>query len=251
MLWLTNWSHELNFSYGITDRFQFSSQIPYNRETRYFASEIILPGYDTSQIQYSSLKGNGLGNISISICYQILKEELRKPSLMAKLFILIPTGRKNPANIVNNQKYDLPPGNGETRMDFNLQLRKIFYPYSARINICYSYFFKAKKIFVPGEEEISFKSGNIFYIDISYNMHLNDWIVLSNEVAFQKWLDDKYFGETTRDQGISGRWGINYQPALVFQIRRFRFSEAIQFPLYGKNFFGADPVYTLGLQYII
>jgi len=74
--------------------------------------------------------------------------------------------------------------------------------------------------------------------------------VLGNEVAYFKWRDDIFFGETAADVGMTGRWAINYQPSLVFQIRRFRFFEVIQFPLFG-NSVAADPQYILGLQYII
>jgi len=248
--WATAWSHELDLQYGITDRIQVTSQIPYNREKIYYASEILDPGHDTSAVEYYKAKGNGLGDISLSASYQILKEDARKPSLVTKLFVTIPTGRKNPTNIVDNLKYDRATGYGETKLDLHLQLRKIFYPYSVTIYTAYIYHFKGKKIFNPGEDEISFKSGDLFYIGGSYNIHLNDWIVLGNEVAYFKWRDDIFFGETAADVGMTGRWAINYQPSLVFQIRRFRFFEVIQFPLFG-NSVAADPQYILGLQYII
>jgi hypothetical protein len=248
--WEISWTHELDLQFGITDRLQVSSQIPYVRMRNYYAGEIILPGYDTSWVNYNDIKSNGLGDISFAASYQILKENVRKPSLVGKLHFTLPTGRKNPTNIVNSRDYDRPTGYGETTLDFNLQLRKIFYPYSVTLYTSYLFHFKGKKMFNPGEEEISFKSGDLFYIGGSYNIHLNDWIVLGNEVAYYKWWDNKYYGETTADQGITGRWVINYQPALVFQIRRFRFFEVIQFPLIGK-YTGADPQYILGLQYII
>ena len=248
--WATAWTHEADLSYGITDRLQVSAQLPYERKKTFFSSEIILPGFDTSQIHSVNSKGNGIGDISVAASYQILKEEDRKPSLLAKIFLTLPTGRKNPTNVVNSRDFNMPTGNGETTIDFRLQFRKIFYQYSVTVYTSYLYHFKAKKIFNPGEEEISFRSGDMVYFGSSYNVHLNDWIALLNEVACYKWFDDKFYGSTTYDQGITGRWGIFYQPALVFQVRRFRFFEVIQFPLKGK-FISADPVYTLGLQYTL
>ena len=249
--WATMWYHELDLQYGITDRLQVISGIPYNREKIYYAFETQYPGRDSSVIEYYKIKGNGLGDISIAACYQILLEDERKPSLVARLFLTLPTGRKNPKNIVdNNYEFDRATGYGETRLDFKLQLRKIFYPYSVTLYTSYVYNFKGKKIFYPGEEEISFKSGGQLNIGSNFNIHLNDWIVLGNEVAYMKWWDDKFYGETAEDQGITGRWVVHYQPSLIFQLRRFRFFEVMQFPLWGKSV-GADPLYILGLQYII
>jgi hypothetical protein len=246
--WSTSWSHELDFQYGITDRLQVSSQLPYERKKTFAATEVIFPGFDTSLVVYLR-KGNGLGDISFATSYQILQEDARKPSLVAELFITLPTGRKNPTNIIDSWEYDIPIGNGETKFEMHFQLRKIFYPNSVTVYTSYLYHFKGKKIFYPGEEEISFKDGDGFCIGGTYNIHLNDWIVLGNELTFLKWWDDKYYGVTSANQGTTGCWGINYQPSLIFQLRRFRFFEVIQFPLYGKNI-AADPVYTLGLQYI-
>lgn len=248
--WATTWSYELDLQYGITDRIQVTTQIPYRIEKIYFASEVRVPAYDTTEVRYYKANGNGFGDISIAASYQILKEDGIKPSLVTKLFLTLPTGRKNPTNIIDEQKYDRPTGYGETTIDLRLQLRKVFYPYSAAIFTAYLYHFKAKKIFNPGEEEVSFKSGDLLYVGGSFNIHLNDWIVLGNEAAFFKWWDDKFYGPTAADVGMTGRWIINYQPSLVFQIRRFRFFEVIQFPLFGRSV-AADPQYTLGLQYII
>jgi len=248
--WATTWSHELDLQYGITDRIQVTSQIPYKREKFYISSEIKVPAYEKDSVIYYKANGNGLGDISLSASYQILKENTRIPSLVAKLFLTIPTGRKNPTNIINNKKFDRPTGYGETDLDLRLQLRKIFYPYSVTIYTAYTYHFKGKKIFNPGEDQVSFKSGDLLYIGGSFDVHLNDWIVLGNEAAFFKWWDDKFFGPTAADVGMTGKWVINYQPSLVFQIRKFRFFEVIQFPIFGHSV-AADPQYTLGLQYII
>jgi len=248
--WGTSWSCELDLQYGITDRIQVTAQLPYKRDKIYYAAELIAPGYDSSLVQYYKTTGNGLGDISLAASYQIIQENERRPSLVTKLFVTLPTGRKNPTNIENSREYDMPTGYGETTLDFHLQARKIFYPYSVTVYTAYKYHFKGEKIFNPGEEEVSFKSGDLFYIGGTFNVHLNDWIALGNEVGFYKWWDDEYYGETAADVGMTGRWVINYQPSLVFQIRRFRFFEVIQFPIFG-NSVAADPQYILGLQYII
>jgi hypothetical protein len=247
--WLVSWDMLVSLQYGLIDRLEIMTNIPYRYERIFHSQFIEIPGPDSSIVQASKMKGAGLGDISLGAEFQIIKEDERKPSLSTKVLVTIPTGRKNPENVKSFREYDRPTGSGETTLDFILQLRKIIYPYSLTVYSSYIYHFESSKIFAPYEEEISFKSGDRLYLGGSFNVHLNDWIALMNEIAYFKWWDDEYYGITLADQGISNRWGIYYQPALYFQIRKFRFYETVQLPLYGKNYIPADPSYTLGLFY--
>jgi hypothetical protein len=103
----------------------------------------------------------------------------------------------------------------------------------------------------PGEDEISFKSGDVVDLSGSFNFHLNDWIAIVNDITFYRFGKDKYFGETSWDSSINtDRWFLSYQPSLVFQIKRFRFYEVSEIPLVGKKYVPCDPSYKIGLQYI-
>jgi len=250
--WASQWLFDLNLTYGISDRIEIMIQIPYLYEKMYYAQELIDPGSDVSIINTIEADAIGLSDLSFGTEFQIIKEDITKPSLSFKVFVTLPTGEKNPKNIVDEFHYDRPTGYGETTLDFGLQFRKIIYPYSFSFYSWYLYHFEGKKIFKPGEEAISFKSGDRLYFGASANIHLNDWIALMNQVTYTKYWDDEYYGITGMTEGvsISNRWGINYEPSLVFQIRRFRFYEVMQLPVYGKNFMSADPQYILGLQYI-
>ncbi|MBL7113021.1 MAG: hypothetical protein ISS19_13870 [Bacteroidales bacterium] len=247
--WASSWTIEMGIQYGLLDRLEVLVDVPYLHEQIFISSLIDAPGPDSSFTSAYKTKAAGLGDMSLGTEFQILKEDERMPSLSATVLLTLPTGRKNPENIKSPQEFDRPTGSGETSLYINLQLRKIIYPYSYTIYSFYIYHFEGSKIFNPGEEETNFKSGDIFYLGGSFNLHLNDWIALMNEAAFFKWWDDEYYGTTARDVGISNRWGVNYQASLVFQIKRFRFAETILVPVYGQNYTQADPSYTLGLFY--
>ena len=247
--WVSSWETVAGIQYGILDRVEVLVDVPYSYDRIFISSQVEAPGPDSSFMISYKTKGAGLGDISFGGEVQILKEDLQMPSLSAKVLLTLPTGRKNPEKIKNPQEFDRPTGDGAMNLFFNLQLRKIIYPYSYTVYSYYIYHFEGSKIFNPGEEEIKFKTGDQFYLGGSFNLHLNDWIALMNEVAYFKLWDDKFFGPTDRDLGISNQWGINYQASLVFQIRRFRFAETLNLPVTGRNYVPADPSYTLGLFY--
>jgi hypothetical protein len=246
--WGASSMYELSLMYGVTDRLMLGVDLPYLVDKFYIASETILPGYDSSIISHYNADGIGLSDLSLSIDYQILYKNEGKTSLKAQIYLTLPTGRSDPENVVSFNEYDKPTGYGNMSADYRLIYRKVIYPYSFSGYLSYKYNFKATKIHNPYEDPVEFKSGDMFYLGGSFNMHLNEWIALMNELSYSSWSNDEYYGTTSSDVELDGRYSLTYQPSLVFQIRRFRFFEVIHYPLKGKNT-GADPGYVFGLQY--
>jgi hypothetical protein len=246
--WGSSSMYQLSLMYGITDRLMVGTDIPYLNDRFYIAGEMRFPGIDSSTILRVNADGVGFSDIDFAIDYQFIYRNEGKTSLKGQGILTIPSGQKNPENIINMIDYDKPTGNGNTSLDLRLVYRQIVYPYSFSGYLSYKYNFKASKIFYPDEDPVEFSGGNMFYLGGSFNIHLNEWIALMNEMAFSTWSDFQYDGETAADTEQGERYIINYQPALVFQVRRFRFFEVIQVSLKGKNT-GADPAYIFGLQY--
>jgi hypothetical protein len=246
--WATSWMYQASLMYGITDRLMVGADLPYMNDRYYISNESYLPGFDTTVIYTSKINARGLSDIDISIDYQLIYINAGKTSLKAQAYLSLPTGQKNPENVVSNNEFDKPTGRGHASLDARLIYRQIVYPYSFSGYLSYKYNFKGSKVHYPGEQEVSYQDGGLFYLGGSFNIHLNDWIALMNELSFTTWADDDYYGDTSADVELDGRYLINYQPALVFQVRRFRFFEVVHLPVKGKNT-GADPGYVFGLQY--
>jgi hypothetical protein len=247
--WTKSWSYRLDVLYGLTDRLQIGIDLPYLNEIHYYSARYVYPSIDSSSSNYNKISAQGLGDIYLAIDYQLLNLNEGKTFLKLQITPIFPTGRKNPENIKSNWEYDKPTGQGYFSLETGLVFRQINYPYSYTGYASYKYNFKGSKIHYPGESEVSFKSGGHLYLGASFNFHLNDWIALMNEIAFGTWGNDKFYATTSAEVGLNDRYTLNYQPSLIFQIRRFRFFEVVSYPLKGKNT-GADPAYIFGLQYI-
>ncbi len=241
--------YSLNLSYGMSDRLMLGMDLPYQNDRFFYSNEVIFPGYDSSIILYPKSDGKGLSDISFSIDYQLIYRNEGKTSLKTQLIYTLPSGRKNPENVVSLNVFNGPTGNGSSSLDARLLYRQVIYPYSFSGYLSYKYNFRGSKIHAPFEEAVEFRRGNNIYAGGSFNIHLNEWIALMNELSYRSWWNDEYFGPTSVDYGIERRFTINYQPSLVFQVRRVRFFEVIDIPLKGRNL-GADPGYIFGLQYI-
>jgi hypothetical protein len=94
--------------------------------------------------------------------------------------------------------------------------------------------------------ETKFKDGNYTTVGASFNLHLNEWIVLSNEFNYK--YNEKGVIKYKVEETVDPAWEFCYQPGLYFQVRRFRISEVVQVPLMGKNN-SADPLYLMQVQY--
>lgn len=238
---------QLALHYGITDRLEVGCKIPYVNN-QYFVSTVltdVLTRTDTL-ISFRS-RGRGLGDIEAGVKFQLLRETERMPSITLGTVVTLPTGRKNPENVVSYLEYDLPTGDGIFAWETFVQVRKIFYPYSAHLRVHYEHYFPGSKIFSPDEPEIEFRNGDMLIAAASFDLHLNDWIALTNEVGLQAFGGKTYQYDPPETSPSS--LSIDYIPSIYFQIRRFRFMQGIFVPIYGK-YLAADPTYYIGLSYI-
>jgi len=246
--WGSSAMYDFSLSYGITDKLMIGVDIPYLVDKFYISQESVLPGYDSTIISHVNADGIGLSDFSLALDYQFLYRNEGKTSLKGQLICTFPTGSKDPENVKSLNEFDKPTGTGNASLDMRLIYRQVVYPYSFSGYISYKYNFSGEKVHVPYEDPVEYSGGNLFYLGGSINVHLNEWIALMNEIAYNSWSDYEYSGITDAEVELDGRYLITYQPALVFQVRRFRFFEVIQFALKGKNT-GADPGYIFGLQY--
>ncbi len=246
--WATNSGFNFIFQYGITDRFQVEAAVPLSFNIRQSESRIYVPSADTT-VEYSfTLKSQGLSDCYLTLKYQILNEKTSNTSLTGSLDVIIPTGTKNPTNINGETDYDPPLGNGCFASTGGLRFRKINYPYSYSGYFYYTYQFPGSKIMDPSDtEETEFKDGNHIDAGISFSIHLNEWIALTNEANIYYRSKDEIDGEIP-DDAITP-WAASYEPRLVFQVKRFRISEAVRIPVYGKGV-SADPLYVLLIQHV-
>lgn len=246
--WGTASSISPSMQYGITNRLQVIVAIPYVSDLQQGQYKIYAPSADTTVKGTISVKGKGTGDLNAAFKYQIITEGATKSSLTARVYLTIPTGEKNPTDIKGPLNYKPPTGNGCFYTELNLTYRKIMYPYSYTMYMGYDYSFSGSKILDPSDtKETEFNDGNRFNAGVSLNLHLNEWIALTNDVNVTHW------GKNTIENKIPDnaliRYSLVYEPHLVFQIKRFRVAEAVQIFLAGKNEAPADPQYIMIVQY--
>jgi len=237
----------LHFHYGLTNRIELAFDLPYKITSISKSIIVDAPGYDTTEIYKYKIKGKGIGDMEFGIYYQIIKGSKTKPSLVFRLEATFPTGEKNPTDIKGAWKYNLPTGGGETTLKSELNYRKITYPYSYSFYGALKYSFGGKKVMLPYENSISFKSGSFYEVGGNFNFLLNDWIAVQNDLNFIYKQADKYNGETA--QMTKAQMGIWYNPNINFQFKKFRLVQGVAIVLYGKTM-PADPQYVIDLQYI-
>ncbi len=241
------WSYLMGLQYGIIDRLQVSVRIPYVNRQYFMSTKYTFPSINYDTILSSKITGRGFSDLETGIRYQIVTESESLPSTTLGVYCVLPTGSKNPRNIKSDTEYDLPTGNGHVKLNADILLKKVYYPYSITLYSYYWYNFKGEKVMFPYEDEIKFKNGGMIGVNAGFGLHLNDWIALVNDICFTSFAENKYY--YSQIVKSPGGWDISYMPSVYFQIRKFRFFEFVQIPIIGKNS-GADPVYSINLQYI-
>jgi hypothetical protein len=247
-IWGTKSAYNLTLQYGITDRLEAEILTEYMYSKLKSQSVEITPGTNSTTNVTTKQVGSGFGDTHLNLKYQFISEAKYKISLTGILNATFPTGEKNPSNVKSATQYDLPVGNGTYALSGELYARTILYPYSFTAYLKYSYNFEgSKKIEATDAVESDFRLGNRFETGLSVNVHLNEWIVLANEVSFY------HDGEGRIEKGstvtIPESWAAVYVPNLVFQIRRFRLGESVSIPLKGRNV-PADPLFIMMVQYV-
>jgi len=244
-IWAKSLSYQFVFQYGVSDRLQASFSIPFRNEFISQSAQFEIPLIDSSAVSSWKLKGNGLSDIELGLVYQLMPEDEQRRAVLLSTFLRLPTGEKNPTDVVDEQNYTLPTGSGESVLDLDLTYRKVQYPFSYTLSMGYNFHFGGTKVLDVGEEPVSFRSSNLFSLNAAYNFHLNEWMAFQNDVFYFSFGDEEVAGETLE----LSRWSVQYIPRISFQVKRFRINQAITFVLKGRNS-SADPSYTMIVQYV-
>jgi hypothetical protein len=244
--WGSQSAYGIAFQYGISDRMEVDLITEYMNNLQQTQSLQIESKTNTSKTISIKQKGIGLGDSHLELRYQVINENEKRFSLTGSLMLIIPTGEKNPHNIKSENQYDLPVGDGAYALGLNISARKVIYPYSFSGYFSYTNNFNGTKIFnLLTLAEKKFRFGNIFETGLSGNLHLNEWIVFGNELNYYS----EGAGKIENEPPVSSSWAVSYEPRLVFQVHRFRFSESVKIPLKGLNV-PADPLYIMIVQFI-
>lgn len=235
----------MSLQYGITKRIQVNLLLPYNMDVIQQSVIYEDPLGGIKQTLTWDQKGYGLGDISLGVFGQILRENATLPSITARLTYTHPSGKKDPSNIEDNFNYDLPTGRGEPVMSLDLQLRKVMYPYSLVFMASTDLKLGGEKIFTPGGEATEFRGGNVISLQGGIHFLLNDWLSMGNDLTYVSLGESEIGGEKQDDAG----YGFAYQPYFHFQVKQFRLVQSMLVNLKGKNY-TASPSYLLIVQYI-
>lgn len=247
-IWGAKSSYNLTLQYGVSDRFEIEFMGEYMNSLQESQTTEYIAATNSTKTVVSKQKGSGIGDSYFKMKYQILPEKKYMVSLTGNLNLTVPTGEKNPKDIRSAEQYDLPVGNGTYAVSAGLYARSIVYPYSFTGYAGYTNFFPGKKKFnVTDLAETEFIFGNILEFSIGANLHLNEWIVFSNELNYQHKDKGKINNHDTPLLPVS--WTASYEPGLVFQVRKFRLGESVTIPFKGKNV-PADPLYIIMVQYL-
>lgn len=245
--WATSWDIGTLLQYGVTDRLTLDLLIPYRNEIWNYYQSYTSAEYNTTQEESWDLQGKGLSDVTFSTRYQLIPESESRPSLTGSLHITLPTGSKNPENVVDNYDYDLPTGYGSVALQPEFRLRRISYPFSYIGYMSYTYNLPGTKIIdATDTQESEFKYGNRIDLGASFNFHINDWVAVTNDLNY--FFTGKGEQENIAERDLYTKWGLSYETMLVFQIRRVRLAEAVRIPIKGKMI-SADPLYVILVQY--
>lgn len=246
-MWGSKYQYTLGLRYGITDRLEADVSLPLvnQRVENYFV--VRMPVVNADYSVSGKLKGRGIGDANLTLKYQIIPEKEKKITLTAFSDVTFPTGQKNPTDIKDFNDYKLPTGAGYFAAGIWIYARKIIYPYSFTTLLNYNYCFWGSKIMdAEAVTPVKFRAGDRFMASGSFNLHLNDWIALANEIYYFHWGKGQEKNGITTETDPS--WTLDYNPRLVFQIRRFRIFEIVSVPMLGKDN-SADPAYSMTVQY--
>ncbi|MFO7923885.1 MAG: hypothetical protein R6U58_09360 [Bacteroidales bacterium] len=236
--------YQIHAMYGLTNRLELYASIPFVNVSLYQTTEYHMQ--NSVHVNRWSQHGKGLSDISLGLRYLLLEESASLPSLFVGVTSDLPTGEKNPTNIIDENNFDRPTGSGEYAFDFEMKARKVIYPWSFSIYASHKIRTGGEKIVVPGQQAVSFKDGNYTRITGSGYFHLNDWIVLANDLSYG--IRGRDMVDDVPDDNKS--WNIDLTPYLFFQIRQMRLAQSVTIPMKG-HVAGADPMYILIVQLIL
>lgn len=246
--WGSKSSYNLMLQFGINDRLELELATEYMNSRQESQTTEFIAATNSTRTLLIKQKGTGIGDSYVKMKYQVFPENRFIVSLTGLVNLAMPTGEKNPTNIRSAENYNLPVGNGTYALTGGLYARTVLYPYSFTLLMNYTYSFKGSKKFeITDINEREFRPGDMREASLGANLHLNEWIVFSNELAYQHKNKGTINSNYTRL--MPHTWSVSYRPGLVFQVKRFRLGESVAIPLKGKNT-AADPLYNVMIQYI-
>lgn len=241
-------SHSANLSlmlmYGITDRLEISAGLPYVNES--LNQSVVYYIDNTAETVRWSQKGNGLGDVSLGMRYLLGGRNNSGNSMVLGTSISLPTGQKNPEDIKDDLNFSRPTGSGEPVLTFETKVRKVIYPYSLSLYGSYDLHLGGEKIMVPNGDPVKFIGGNSLALIAGTGFHVNDWIVIANDLGFG--IRGKELVDGKLSEYIP--WKIDYAPYIYFQIKKLRLVQSVNIPIKGYVY-GADPMYLVLVQYIL
>ena len=248
-VWGSNLTCSLFAGYGVSDRLMIKVTIPYMREDYYETPLYLFPTDSDQQYSYPQrwkTQARGIGDVDVSVAYQLVQQTISSPAIATVLAVTLPTGRKDiiDDDDGNEHTYHLPTGQGEVSLETALILRKITYPYACGASVFYVYHSGTNKVLAPGKRPSDFQHGQTLGASASLNAHLNEAIAFSNRFDILRFGSDRINGEPTAKKG----WLLQYFAGLSFQIRSFRLDQGMMIALKGDNA-AADPAYHIALQY--
>lgn len=246
--WGSQSAYGITLQYGIGDRMEVDLFTEYMNTLQETQTTDFSTKTNTVETTSAKQKGIGLGDSHLDVRYQLIHEKESRFSVTGTLMLTLPTGNKNPQNIKSENQYDLPVGDGTYALGLNISARKVIYPYSFSGYISFTNNFYGTKITDVKTQTVNkFKIGNLFETGFSGNLHLNEWIVFGNEINYYHEGD----GRIEPSVVIPASWAISYEPRLVFQVHRFRFTESVGIPLKGEGLsVPADPLYIMTMQFV-
>lgn len=244
-VWARSSLYILALQYGLSDRLQALVTIPFRDEFVSQSFTLEIPLSNTMTVTSWELSGSGLGDMEFGFSYQLVPENFARRAVLFSSFLTLPTGRKDPTDVVDETNYTLPIGNGEVIWEFELLWRRVNYPYFYSFAVSYDFKFGGNKVFDVGEDPLPFQSGSLLTLNGAYNFHLNDWLAVQNDMFYFSLGQDELNGQTNDEQ----RWSVQYVPRLSIQAKRLRINQSVGFVLLGRNV-SADPTYTAIVQYI-
>ncbi|MEX1240712.1 MAG: transporter [Cyclobacteriaceae bacterium] len=248
-IWGSAFSFSLYGQYGISDRLMAEVLIPYTRDDIYQSVVYEVPLDFNEEYIYPrkwKTQANGLGDVDLTLAYQLLQETVSRPALAVFVTTTFPTGEKN---VVDNDDDDIntfsrPTGQGEFALNTVLRLRQVKYPFSYSVSASYKYRTESTKVITVGQPAVKYRNGNLIDVTGSFNFHVNDWIAFKNIVDVVQVGQDTQDGEKIGEKG----WLLQYLPGISFQLKRLRFDQGVMIPVKGDNV-AADPGYILIVQY--
>jgi hypothetical protein len=240
---------QTQLEYGLNDRIQLNASLIYLFK-QYQAGVLEHGTYTDTVYDISAIhKGYGMNSIHAGASFQIIPQtDVRKSSLTGTVDILIPVGHKNIHHIKSYHDFELPTSDGYFASQIDLAYKKLFYPFSWTVEAAYTYNFPHKGMSQSFPEH-TIKTGNLMEFNSGLNVHLNEWIALTNKLTFRSAARTT----ETYDTGTVTEYMKNdilyYTGYLVFHVGRCRISEGVQATVTAKNR-RADNLFYLTFEYL-